>query len=165
MHQGLSVCLEDAIACVPESFYMFLRLMLGGQSLLENGLSDGNDDDKEEDDDFINNDDDGDDHEVHDDDGNDDGTDDDLDSNDTVDEEGKQPIRQQNAQVRKQENRVLSITQDLVYSVSRDRRSTPKHIGVGSSLHQVTRSEKLVEMFHNAGHTISYLDTNRRAPT
>ena len=31
-HQGLNVCTEDAIACVPESLYMFIRLMLGGQS-------------------------------------------------------------------------------------------------------------------------------------
>ena len=81
MHQGLNVCTEDAIACVPESLYMFIRLMLGGQSLLENGLSDGDDNDKE-DDDFINDDnDDADDDEVHDAEGNNRGTDDHLDSN------------------------------------------------------------------------------------
>ena len=126
-HQGLNVCTEDTIAIVPESLHTLLRLMLGGQSLLENGLSDGDDDDKEDDDDdFINDDDDDD--EAH-----------DLDSNDAVYEEGKQPNRQQNARVRKQETRVLSIAQDLVYSVSGDRRWTPKHVGLGSSLHQVTR--------------------------
>ena len=37
-HQGLNVCTEDAIACAPESLYMFIRLMLGGQSLLENRM-------------------------------------------------------------------------------------------------------------------------------
>ena len=161
VHQGLNVCTEDAIACVPESLYMFLRLMLGGQSLLANGLGDGDDDDKEDDDDFVNDDDDDDDDEAHDDDGNDHGTDDDLDSNDAVDEKGKQPIRRQNARVRKQETRVLSIAQHLVYSVSGDRRWTPKHVGLGSSLHQATRSKKLVEMFHYAGHTISYIDVRR----
>ena len=72
VHQGLKVCTEDAITCVPESLYMFLWLMLGGQSLLENGLSDGNDDGKEDDDNFINNDDDD---KVNDDEGNDHGTD------------------------------------------------------------------------------------------
>ena len=94
-HQGLNVCTEDAIACVPESLYMFIRLMLCGQSLLENGLSDGDDDDKEDDDDFINDDDDDadDDDEVHDDEDNNRGTDDDLNCNDAVDEEGVQPIR------------------------------------------------------------------------
>ena len=46
-HQGLNVCKEDAIAYVPESLYMFRRLMLGGQCLLENGLSDCDDDDKD----------------------------------------------------------------------------------------------------------------------
>lgn len=92
---------------------MFIKLMLGGQSLLKNGLSDGNDDDKEDDDDIINDviNADDDDDEDHDDDH---GTDDDLDSNDAVDKEGKQPIRQQNTWVRKQETRVLSITQDPV---------------------------------------------------
>ena len=132
-------------------------------SLLENGLSDGDDDDKEDDDDFINddNDDDDDDDEVHDAEDNNRGTGDDLDSNDAVDEEGEQPIRRQSARVRKQEARVLSISQDLVYSVSGDRRWTPKHVGLGSSLHRVTRSKKLVEMFHNAGHTISNLDVRR----
>ena len=118
--------------------------MLGGQSLLQNGLSDGDDDDKEDDDDFINDDGDDDDDEVHDPEDNNRGTDDDLDSNDAVDEEGEQPIRRQNARVRKQETRVLSIAQDLVYSVSGDQRWTPKHVGLGSSLHQATRSKKLV---------------------
>ena len=109
---------------------------------LENGPSDGNDNDKEDDNDFSNNDDDDDDdHEVHDDDGNDHGTDYDLDSNNAVDEEEKQPITQQNAWVRKQETRVLSIVQDLMYSVSRDQRWTPKHTGLCSSLHQATRSK------------------------
>ena len=74
---------------------MFLRLMRCGESFLENGLSDGDADDKEDDDD---------------------GTDNDLDSNDGVDEEGKRPIRQQNALVRKQETIVLSIVQGLWYS-------------------------------------------------
>ena len=161
-HQGLNVCTEDATACVPESLYMFIRLMLGGQSLLENGLSDGDDDHKEDGDDFINDDDDDDDDdEVHDAEDNNRGTDDDLDSNDAVDEEGEQPTRRQNARVRKQETGVLSIAQDLVYSVSGDRRWTPRHVGLCSSLHQATRSKKLVEMFHNAGHTISYLNVRR----
>ena len=57
-HQGLNVCKEDAIACVPESLHMFIRLMLGGQSLLENGLSDCDDDDKDGKSDVIDDDDD-----------------------------------------------------------------------------------------------------------
>ena len=48
-HQGLNVCKEDAIACVPKSLYMFIRLMPGGQSLLENGLNDCDDDDMKDD--------------------------------------------------------------------------------------------------------------------
>ena len=52
-HKALNVCNEDAIACVPDSLDMFIRLMLGGQSLLENGLSDCYDVDKVEDSDAI----------------------------------------------------------------------------------------------------------------
>ncbi|CAH3018507.1 unnamed protein product [Porites evermanni] len=107
-HQGLNVSREDALACVPESLYMFIRLMLGGQYLLENVSNDKK--------------------------------------------------RNQENHV---ETRVLSIAQDLVYSVSGGRMWTPKHIGLGSSLHQATRSKKLVQMFHNAGHIISYRDIRR----
>ena len=38
--QGLNVCKEGTIACVPDSLYMFIRLMtvmMGGLSLLEKG--------------------------------------------------------------------------------------------------------------------------------
>ena len=41
---------------------------------------------------------------------------------------------------------------------------TPKQIGLGLTLHQATRSEKPVEMFHAAGHTIG-MDTIRRIDT
>ena len=52
-HQGLNVRKENAIACVPGSLYMFIRLMIGGHSVLENGLSDCDDDDKVDDSDII----------------------------------------------------------------------------------------------------------------
>ena len=41
---------------------------------------------------------------------------------------------------------------------------TPKHIGLGLTLHQAARSEKLVGLFHAAGHTIG-IDTIRRVDT
>ena len=34
-HAGLSMSEKDAIACVPESLFMFLNLLLGGQTILE----------------------------------------------------------------------------------------------------------------------------------
>lgn len=37
--------------------------------------------------------------------------------------------------------RVLSVVQDLVNGVSEGKRWTPKHIGLGCSLHQATRSK------------------------
>ena len=39
-----------------------------------------------------------------------------------------------------------------------------KHIGLGLTLHQATRSEKLVDLFHAASHTIG-MDTIRRIDT
>ena len=46
-HQGLNVCKEDAIACVQDSLYMYIRFMMGGQSLLEKGLNDCDVDDSD----------------------------------------------------------------------------------------------------------------------
>ena len=56
----------------------------------------------------------------------------------------------------KVQNKVLSIAQDLVYGISRGKKWTPKHIGLASTLHQATRSKELVQLFHNAGHCLSY---------
>ena len=93
---------------------MFIRLMIGGQSLLENGLSDSDDDDKVADGDITD----------HDDGDYDDDDDDDaegnLDSDNVVEHENKQPGKRENARVRKQEylteTRALSIAQDLVFN-------------------------------------------------
>ena len=52
--------------------------------------------------------------------------------------------------------RVLGIGQDMVYGVCGDKKAPPKHVGMGMTPHQSTRSKKLVELFHNAGHIISY---------
>ena len=53
-------------------------------------------------------------------------------------------------------DRALSVAQDIVFGVSGGKQLTPKHIGLGSTLHQATRSKHLVQMFHKAGHIISY---------
>ncbi|CAH3035152.1 unnamed protein product [Porites lobata] len=88
--------------------------------------------------------------------------DDEQDSTDSEEEEGNQSnLREKRNQENHVETRVLSIAQDLVYSVSGGRMWTPKHIGLGSSLHQATRSKKLVQMFHNAVHIVSYRDIRR----
>jgi len=52
--------------------------------------------------------------------------------------------------------RVCSIGQDMVYGVCGDKKAPPKHVGLGLTLHQATRSKKLVNLFHNAGHIVSY---------
>ena len=48
------------------------------------------------------------------------------------------------------------MAQDLVYNVSGGKHWAPKHVGMASTLHQATRSKELVQLFHNAGHVISY---------
>ena len=52
--------------------------------------------------------------------------------------------------------RIISIAQDLMYTGNGDRFLTPKHIGMANTLHQATRSKKLANMFHKAGHVMSY---------
>ena len=54
------------------------------------------------------------------------------------------------------QTKILSIAQDLVYNISGGKHWTPKHLGLASTLHQATRSKELVQIFHNAGHVISY---------
>ena len=43
-----------------------------------------------------------------------------------------------------------------MYNVSGGKTWTPKHLGLACTLHQATRSKGLVQLFHNAGHIISY---------
>ena len=52
----------------------------------------------------------------------------------------------------------------MVYIVSKCRKLTPKHVGLGLTLHQATRSKDLVNLVHAAGHCISY-DQVRRIDT
>ena len=105
-YTGAVVSEAEMIPCVPESLFMFMRLMFGGLSLLT----------------------------------------------ESPDEEGVDLERQE---ADTQTNN-LSIAQDLVYNVTSGKHWTPKHVGLASTLHQATRSRELVQLFHNAGHIISY---------
>ena len=103
--EGLDVNEDKAIECVPESVYMFVRLLIGGEALLE------------------------------------------LDPEEEDDPDRKELLKRA---------RVLSICQDLVYNVSDEKKLTPKHVGLGLTLHHESRSKNMVELFHNAGHIIGY---------
>ena len=59
------------------------------------------------------------------------------------------------------QSQILSVAQDIVYGVSEGKKWTPKHVGLGSTLHQSTRSKKLVTLFHRAGHCLPYTDLLR----
>ena len=52
--------------------------------------------------------------------------------------------------------RILSICQDIIFLSSGNRKLTPKHIGLGLTIHQATRSKELVQLLHSAGHCVSY---------
>jgi len=100
-HKDFSVSEDEAIDCVPDSLYMLLRLIFGGQKVLE-------DDDSAE--------------------------------------EDEERVRR----------KVLSVAQDIVYCTSGGKKWTPKHVRLGTTLHQATRSKDLVRLFHKAGHCLSY---------
>lgn len=55
----------------------------------------------------------------------------------------------------------LSIAQDIIYAVSKGKSLTPKHVGLGMTIHQATRSKSLVNMFNKAGHCINYSQVQR----
>ena len=57
--------------------------------------------------------------------------------------------------------KVCSIAQDIIFGVSNGTKLTPKHIGLRLALHQATRSEMLVNLFHSANHTVG-INTIRR---
>lgn len=52
--------------------------------------------------------------------------------------------------------KLLSIAQDIVFLASGGKKPTPKHIGIGITVHQATRSKNLVKLLHAAGHSISH---------
>ena len=49
--------------------------------------------------------------------------------------------------------KILSIGQDVVAAVGK---RTPKHISLGLTIHQATRSKLLIQLLHGAGHCTSY---------
>lgn len=61
----------------------------------------------------------------------------------------------------KQKTHILSIEQDIIYASSKGRILTPKHIGLGISVHHATRSKSLVQLLHASGHCISYEKVTR----
>ena len=52
--------------------------------------------------------------------------------------------------------RILSICQDIIFLSSRGHKLTPKHVGIGLTVHQATRSKQLVQLLHAAGHSVNY---------
>ena len=55
------------------------------------------------------------------------------------------------------QSQIRSVAQDKVYGVSEGKIWTPKHVGLGSTIHQSTRSKMLVTLFHRAGHCLPYI--------
>ena len=50
---------------------------------------------------------------------------------------------------------VLSIAQDLMFGVLEGKTPTPKHLGLGLSLNQATRSKELVYLLNANGQCVS----------
>lgn len=51
---------------------------------------------------------------------------------------------------------IFSVAQDLFYLASNRRKLPPKHVGLGVALYKKTRSRKMIDMFHKAGHVPGY---------
>ena len=55
--------------------------------------------------------------------------------------------------------KVISMAHDIIYNLSKRKIWTSKHIELTSTLRQATRSKDLVNLFHRAGHCLSYKQT------
>lgn len=53
-------------------------------------------------------------------------------------------------------DKIFSLAQDIIYVASRGKTLTPKHVGLGSTIHHATRSKSLVQLLNAAGHCASY---------
>ena len=59
------------------------------------------------------------------------------------------------------EKKIVSLCQDIIYTVQKSRVKTPKHIGLAMSIKHLTGSKQLVNMLHSQGHCLSYDDLSR----
>ena len=57
-----------------------------------------------------------------------------------------------------EERRVLMLRQDMVHTSTRSRIRTPKHVGLGITVHHLTGSKQLVTLLNKMGHCCSYND-------
>ena len=55
----------------------------------------------------------------------------------------------------------LNFGQDIVHAIAKSKTLTPKHVGLGMSIHRAMRSKTLVNLFHNAGYSTSYSQVQR----
>ena len=56
------------------------------------------------------------------------------------------------------ETRVLMLGQDIVHTSTRCQIRTPKHVGLGITVHHLTGSKQLVTLLNKMGHCCSYND-------
>ena len=59
------------------------------------------------------------------------------------------------------DRRVMSLCQDIIYTVNKSRVKAPKHIGLAIFINHFTGSKQVVHMLHSQGHRISYDDLCR----
>ena len=57
--------------------------------------------------------------------------------------------------------KLISTSQDLVYISSKGKCRTPKHLGLGIAMHQITQSEDVVTMLNRQGQCVSYDEVQR----
>ena len=57
--------------------------------------------------------------------------------------------------------KILSLCQDFIYTGSRGKCRTPKHVGLGIAIHQLTQSRDTIELINKNGHGIGYAEVER----
>lgn len=76
----------------------------------------------------------------------------------TLDSVNRDDIKVSNIQLHRQ---ILSVCQDIIYIGSRGKCRTPKHVGLGIALHQLTQSRDAVTLVNKHGHGISYNEVDK----
>ncbi len=76
----------------------------------------------------------------------------------TLDSVNRDDIKVSNIQLHRQ---ILSVCQDIIYIGSRGKCRTPKHVGLGIALHQLTQSRDAVTVVNKHGHGISYNEVDK----
>ena len=74
---------------------------------------------------------------------------------DTTSGENQITLDRSNATDKSVHRHILSVTQDLIFMLSKGAEQPPKHIGLAMTVRHMTGSKEIVRMLNHYGHCIS----------